>query len=115
MSPPVPQKAWSQRFESALHPAIATFNASIAFDIELLDYDLTGSEAHAKMLAKTGVITVAEAQQLVEGLEQIRREYREGNFNPTVDDEDVHFAVEHRRDRVTIRSALTFDCIYALR
>ncbi|MEM1281316.1 MAG: argininosuccinate lyase [Cyanobacteria bacterium P01_D01_bin.6] len=96
MSPPVPQKAWSQRFESALHPAIATFNASIAFDIELLDYDLTGSEAHAKMLAKTGVITVAEAQQLVEGLEQIRREYREGNFNPTVDDEDVHFAVEHR-------------------
>ena len=96
MSPPVPQKAWSQRFESALHPAIATFNASIAFDIELLDYDLTGSEAHAKMLAKTGVITVAEAQQLVEGLEQIRREYREGNFNPTVDDEDVQFAVEHR-------------------
>ncbi|NEQ44872.1 MAG: argininosuccinate lyase [Leptolyngbya sp. SIOISBB] len=95
MSSPAP-KAWSQRFESALHPAIAAFNASIAFDIELLDYDLTGSEAHAKMLAKVGIITGVEAEQLVQGLEQIRQEYREGNFNPTIDDEDVHFAVEHR-------------------
>ena len=96
MSSPVPKKAWSQRFESALHPAIAAFNASIDFDIELIDYDLTGSEAHAKMLAKTGIITIAEAEQLVTGLEQIRQEYREGRFQPTIDDEDVHFAVEHR-------------------
>ncbi|MFM7326729.1 MAG: argininosuccinate lyase, partial [Nodosilinea sp.] len=52
-------QTWSQRFESALHPAIAQFNASIGFDIELLEYDLTGSIAHAKMLAKTGIITSA--------------------------------------------------------
>lgn len=89
-------KAWSQRFESALHPAIAAFNASISFDIELIDHDLLGSEAHAKMLAKTGIITIAEAEQLVQGLEQIRQEYREGAFNPTIEDEDIHFAVEHR-------------------
>ena len=89
-------KTWSQRFESALHPAIAAFNASISFDIELLEYDLLGSEAHAKMLAKTGIITTAEAEQLIQGLEQIRQEYREGKFVPTIDDEDVHFAVEHR-------------------
>ncbi|VEP11452.1 Argininosuccinate lyase [Hyella patelloides LEGE 07179] len=87
---------WSDRFESALHPAIAIFNASIGFDIELIEYDLTGSVAHAKMLAKTGIISEEEAQQLEQGLEKIRQEYRQGEFNPGVDAEDVHFAVERR-------------------
>ncbi|MEM7592223.1 MAG: argininosuccinate lyase [Cyanobacteria bacterium P01_A01_bin.83] len=90
------QKTWSDRFESALNPAIAIFNASIGFDIELIEYDLTGSIAHGKMLAKTKIISDAEAQQLVSGLEQIRQEYRAGNFNPGIDAEDVHFAVERR-------------------
>ncbi|MGC8712537.1 MAG: argininosuccinate lyase, partial [Leptodesmis sp.] len=87
---------WSQRFESALHPAIARFNASIGFDIQLIEYDLTGSQAHARMLAHTGIISVEEGEQLVNGLEQIRQEYREGKFTPGVDAEDVHFAVERR-------------------
>ena len=90
------QKTWSDRFESALNPAIAIFNASIGFDIELIEYDLTGSIAHAKMLAKTEIITDTEAQRLVSGLEQIRQEYRQGEFNPGVEAEDVHFAVERR-------------------
>lgn len=87
---------WSQRFEGTLHPAIVAFNASIGFDIALIEYDLTGSQAHARMLAKQGIISDAEAKTLVEGLEQIRNEYRSGNFQPTIDDEDVHFAVEKR-------------------
>ncbi|MDG2990821.1 argininosuccinate lyase [Candidatus Synechococcus calcipolaris G9] len=87
---------WSQRFESALHPAIARFNASIGFDIRLIEYDLTGSQAHARMLGKTGIIPAAEAEQLVAGLEQIRQEYRRGEFQPGIDAEDVHFAVERR-------------------
>jgi argininosuccinate lyase len=90
------QTTWSERFESALHPAIARFNASIGFDIELIEYDLTGSVAHAKMLAHTGIISQEEGQQLVAGLEQIRQDYREGKFNPGIDAEDVHFAVERR-------------------
>ncbi|OKH36352.1 argininosuccinate lyase [[Phormidium ambiguum] IAM M-71] len=90
------QQTWSQRFESALHPAIARFNASISFDIELIEYDITGSIAHAKMLAKTGIISSEEGEQLVEGLERIRQEYRQGLFQPGVDAEDVHFAVERR-------------------
>lgn len=89
-------KTWSQRFESALHPAIARFNASIGFDIELIEYDLTGSMAHAKMLAHTGIIAPEEGERLVAGLEQIRQEYRQGQFNPGIDAEDVHFAVERR-------------------
>ncbi len=90
------QKTWSDRFESVLHPAIARFNASIGFDIELIEYDLTGSVAHAKMLAHTGIISAAEGQKLVAGLEQIRQEYRQGNFNPGIEAEDVHFAIERR-------------------
>lgn len=89
-------QTWSDRFESALHPAIARFNASIGFDIELIEYDLTGSMAHAKMLAHTGIISTSEAESIVAGLEQIRREYRQGEFNPGIDAEDVHFAVERR-------------------
>ncbi|BAZ29162.1 argininosuccinate lyase [Cylindrospermum sp. NIES-4074] len=90
------KQTWSQRFESALHPAIARFNASIGFDIELIEYDLTGSQAHAKMLAHTGIISPEEGEQLVSGLEQIRQEYRQGIFHPGIDAEDVHFAVERR-------------------
>ncbi|MBI4783665.1 MAG: argininosuccinate lyase [Oscillatoriophycideae cyanobacterium NC_groundwater_1537_Pr4_S-0.65um_50_18] len=95
-SQPQTSQTWSQRFESALHPAIAQFNASIGFDIELIEYDLTGSQAHAKMLAHTGIISSTEGEQLVAGLEQIRQEYRQGNFNPGIEAEDVHFAVERR-------------------
>lgn len=94
------QQTWSQRFESALHPAIARFNASISFDIELIEYDISGSIAHAKMLAKTGIISPEEGEQLVEGLERIRQEYRQGLFHPGVDAEDVHFAVERRLTEV---------------
>ena len=87
---------WSQRFEQGLHPAIERFNASIGFDIALLQEDLDGSIAHARMLASTGVLTAEEAQQLVEGLEQVRSEAAAGMFNPGLEDEDVHFAVERR-------------------
>ncbi|MEJ1932614.1 argininosuccinate lyase [Nostoc sp. NIES-2111] len=90
------KQTWSQRFESALHPAIARFNASIGFDIELIEYDITGSQAHAQMLAHTGIISPEEGNQLVAGLEQVREEYRQGNFQPDIDAEDVHFAVERR-------------------
>ena len=95
------QKTWSDRFESALNPAIAIFNASIGFDIELIEYDLTGSIAHAKMLGRTKIITDKEVQQLVLGLEQIRTEYQQGRFNPGVEAEDIHFAVERRLTEIT--------------
>jgi argininosuccinate lyase len=90
------QQPWSQRFEGSLHPAIALFNASISFDIALIEYDLTGSQAHAQMLGHTGIITAQEADAIVAGLEQIRQEYRQGEFTPGTEAEDVHFAVERR-------------------
>ena len=87
---------WSDRFEQGLHPFIEAFNASIGFDLTLLQEDLDGSIAHARMLAGCGVISAAEGDQLVKGLETVRREAAEGTFQPGLADEDVHFAVERR-------------------
>ncbi len=89
-------QTWSQRFDGTLHPAIVEFNASISFDIQLIEYDLDGSIAHAQMLAYTGIISDDEGLQLVAGLQQIRQEHRDGNLAISLDLEDVHFAVEKR-------------------
>jgi argininosuccinate lyase len=88
--------SWSDRFEQGLHPAIERFNASIGFDITLLQEDLDGSIAHARMLGGCGVIEEAEADQLIEALEAIRCEAAAGRFQPGLEAEDVHFAVERR-------------------
>ena len=88
--------AWSDRFEEGLHPVIERFNASIEFDIALLQQDLDGSVAHARMLGRCGLISKAESAQLIDGLEAVRREAAAGDFNPGLEAEDVHFAVERR-------------------
>ena len=87
---------WSDRFEEGLHPSIERFNASIGFDITLLQQDLDGSVAHARMLGRCELISLQESEQLIEGLETIRREAAAGAFNPGLEAEDVHFAVERR-------------------
>ncbi|MEA5475811.1 argininosuccinate lyase [Synechococcus sp. CCY9201] len=88
--------SWSDRFEQGLHPAIERFNASIGFDIALLQQDLDGSVAHARMLGRCGVISAEEADQLIEGLEAVRAEAAAGLFQPGLEAEDVHFSVERR-------------------
>jgi argininosuccinate lyase len=72
------------------------FNDSIAFDVRLWEADLRGSEAYAGALAKAGLITQAEAGQLKDGLQQIRREFEDGHFKIEPSDEDIHTAVERR-------------------
>ncbi len=89
-------KVWSDRFEKGLNPFIDRFNASIEFDIALIQEDLDGSIAHARMLGRCGIITPQEALQLESGLEKIRSEACEGVFQKNLTDEDVHFAVERR-------------------
>tara|TARA_Y100001968_G_scaffold313258_1_gene337264 strand:+ start:612 stop:1997 length:1386 start_codon:yes stop_codon:yes gene_type:complete len=87
-------KPWSGRFEKGLNPQIQAFNSSIGFDIKLIDEDLEGSIAHAKMLGKCQVITAQEVLQLVNALEEIRVQARNGNFQVKDQDEDIHFAIE---------------------
>jgi argininosuccinate lyase len=72
------------------------FNDSITFDVRLWEADLRGSEAYAGALAKAGLITQAEAGQLKDGLQQIRREFEDGHFKIEPSDEDIHTAVERR-------------------
>ena len=89
-------KTWSERFEEGLNPFIERFNASISFDLILLEEDLEGSIAHVQMLGKTGIITSEEASQIESGLETIRVEASKGIFQPDFLDEDIHTAVERR-------------------
>ncbi len=89
-------KIWSDRFDKGLHPFIEKFNASIEFDICLLEEDLDGSIAHARMLGLQGIITSQEATTLENGLQQIRQDAAEGNFKPDISNEDIHFAVEKK-------------------
>ena len=89
-------KTWSDRFDKGLNPFIEKFNASIEFDIGLLEEDLDGSIAHARMLGIQGIVTKEEAIQLEDGLQQIREEAAQGLFKPGISDEDVHFAVEKK-------------------
>ncbi|MFM9100478.1 MAG: lyase family protein, partial [Cyanobium sp.] len=87
---------WSDRFEQGLNPAIEALKRSIGFDITLLQEDLDGSIAHARMLGACGVISAEEAARLEQGLETVRAEAAAGSFRPGLEDEDVHFAVERR-------------------
>ena len=69
-------KTWSDRFDKGLNPFIEEFNASIEFDICLLEEDLDGSIAHARMLGIQGVITKEEAIKLEDGLQPNKRDYQ---------------------------------------
>ena len=89
-------KTWSDRFDKGLNPFIEKFNASIEFDICLLEEDLDGSIAHARMLGNQGIITKEDALRIENGLQQIRKEASDGLFQPVISDEDVHFAVEKK-------------------
>ena len=85
---------WSQRFDAPLHPLIAAFHASIGFDLALLPVEVRASQAHARMLARQGIIRPEEGECLVQGLACILQEYEQGTF--PAQGEDVHLAVERR-------------------
>ena len=78
-------KVWSKRFDNTLNPFIEKFNASIGFDKKLILEDLDCSIAHAKMLGKTQVLSPSETLQIINGLESIKVEYLNGNFQSKID------------------------------
>ncbi len=89
-------KLWGGRFTESTDAFVEAFTASVSFDQRLYRHDIQGSIAHAKMLQKTGVLTAGEREQIVAGLEQIRREIEQGDFNWSVGREDVHMNIEAR-------------------
>lgn len=90
------EKMWSGRFKLPTDKFVEEFNASIHFDKRFYKYDIKGSMAHAKMLAKQGIITDTDRDDIIRGLSQVLNEIESGNFEFVTGDEDIHMAVEKR-------------------
>jgi argininosuccinate lyase len=84
------------RFGKALDREATGFTASIAYDLRLYSYDIAGSIAHAKMLAKQGIITNPEAETIIQGLNAIKGEIGQGDFQFKAELEDIHMNIEAR-------------------
>src|SRR4030095_589460 len=90
------KKAWAGRFAEGAHPLMEEFTSSLHFDKKLARYDIQGSIAHCRMLVKQKILTRAEGEKIVKGLEGVRREWDRQRFTFLPSDEDIHMAVERR-------------------
>ncbi|MGK2941075.1 MAG: argininosuccinate lyase [Immundisolibacter sp.] len=89
-----PRKPWGGRFAEPTNAFVERFTASVGLDQRLAHHDIMGSIAHARMLARVGVLTDAEAGAIVAGLEGIETDIVEGRFTWQVVLEDVHMNIE---------------------
>jgi argininosuccinate lyase len=90
------QKPWGGRFTESTDAFVEAFTASVNFDRRLYRYDIQGSLAHARMLAKVGVLSKTELDSIHKGLKQIEQDIEQGNFQWSVSLEDVHMNIEAR-------------------
>jgi argininosuccinate lyase len=84
------------RFGKAVDRLVAEYTASIHFDWRLYHYDITGSIAHVRMLAKQGIIAEEEAEIITDGLVSIGEEIEQGTFQFKPELEDIHMSIEAR-------------------
>src|SRR6266446_5295160 len=96
MKQQVRNKAWAGRFAAASNPVMEAFTSSLAFDKRLALYDIRGSVAHCRMLVKQKILTRAEGEKILRGLERVQRELEQGRFLFLPLDEDIHMAIERR-------------------
>src|SRR5258708_5500256 len=89
------------RFSEPQAAAFQALNASLSFDQRLWPHDIAQSRAHATMLAAQGIISDAERDQLLTGLDAVHAELQAGSFPFRDDDEDIHMAVERRLTEIT--------------
>lgn len=90
------QKLSSARFAQATDAFVEIFTASVDFDKRMANQDIQGSLAHAKMLCKVGVLTDEERDLIISGLTQIHDEIARGEFEWSIQQEDVHMNIEAR-------------------
>ncbi len=90
------EKLWNGRFSARTNRAVEAFTSSIHVDRRLYAYDIQGSIAHCKMLAKAAIITSDEASLLIQGLEKIKNEIENGAFQFKDGLEDIHMHIETR-------------------
>ena len=87
-------KLWGGRFQKDTDLLVNELNASISFDQRLYREDITGSMAHAAMLADCGIISKEDAAAITSGLEDILADIEAGKAAFTADNEDIHMNVE---------------------
>src|SRR4030042_559719 len=75
---------------------VTEYTTSIPFDWRLYPYDIAGSIAHTKMLAKQGIISSKEAEKIIKGLNSIQKEIEQGKFEFKPELEDIHMNIESR-------------------
>jgi len=87
---------WGGRFEKGVDAFTQEFGASLEVDKNMAQQDISGSRAHAQMLAERGIISKDDQKAIDAGLEDISRQISDGTFAWDVNDEDVHMAVESK-------------------
>ena len=88
------KKPWGGRFEGSPSAFLDEYGASLPVDKRMWAEDIKGSIVHARMLAKQGIISEADADAIEAGLSEIYREIRDGRFEFRIADEDIHMAIE---------------------
>lgn len=87
-------KLWGGRFEKSTDALVEDFHSSISFDQRLYKQDIQGSIAHARMLGEIGVLSPAEAEQIIGGLGEILTDIQAGKIEFEVGAEDIHMNIE---------------------
>lgn len=88
------EKMWGGRFAEATAASVEAYSASIQYDSRLYHHDIMGSKAHARMLARQGLITAEECEAIVQGLSEIEAEIDRGEFVFKPELEDIHMNIE---------------------
>ncbi|OGW19955.1 MAG: argininosuccinate lyase [Nitrospirae bacterium GWB2_47_37] len=88
------KKLWSGRFKEKTADIVEQYTESISFDNRLWKYDIEGSIAHAKMLAKQSIIPKKDADKIIKGLKEIYTEIAGGRFKFRQELEDIHMNIE---------------------
>jgi argininosuccinate lyase len=87
------KKMWGGRFKKSQDRLFWKFQSSIDYDKELAEYDVIGSLAHVKMLAKCKIIPLKASRAIIRGLEEILKDIKKGSFKIGNNAEDIHSAV----------------------
>lgn len=87
-------KMWAGRFSKALDKEADDFNSSLHFDCKMFKQDICGSIAHAQMLAKQGIITENDCEEIIDGLTSILEDIENGKLTFDSDAEDIHMFIE---------------------
>ncbi len=88
------EKMWGGRFSGSTAASVEAFTASIHYDFRLFRHDIMGSKAHARMLARQGLISPEEGEAIVRGLDEIQADIEAGRFVFRPELEDVHMNIE---------------------